>query len=646
MTAKIIAPFGSWPSVLSAQELAGAKVRLGEVRAAGGAVHWLESRPSEGGRSVVVRRGPNGVLEDLLPVGFNARTRAHEYGGGSYAVDGEGGLWFCNFDDQRIWWRGPGLDAPQSLTPEADVSYADLQVDRAHSRLVCVREDRRGEGEPRSSLVAVPLAGGEPIDLVSGADFFASPALGPGGRELAWLEWSHPDMPWDGTVLRVAKVGDDGSLGEARRIAGGRGESIFQPRWAPDGALWFASDRSGWWNLHRATPRGDETATAIEAEVGLPQWVFGMSIYAFDDEGCVVFAACHAGEWRLHRLAEGRVEALDSPWSEIRDLQCADGRLYLVGGGWNRQTAVVSLEARSGAWRALSQPGDLPLPEQELSQPQAIEVPVSENAVTHAFFYPPANASHEGPAEERPPLVVLSHGGPTAAATTALNLDAQFWASRGFAVADVNYRGSTGFGRAYRTQLDGQWGVADVEDCCAVALHLAQLGEVDAGRLIIRGGSAGGYTTLAALAFRDVFQAGASYYGIGDLDALARDTHKFESRYLERLVGGAPQDDPELYVERSPIHSADRLSCPVIFLQGLEDRVVPPSQAETMVAALREKGVPVAYVAFEGEQHGFRRAENITRALESELAFYARVLGIERPEICPDLEIWHLDTGA
>ena len=590
---------------------------------------------------MVVGRDPDGTVADRLPAPWSARTTVHEYGGGAYAV-GDGVLYFSNHPDGGVYAHRPGAE-PVCLARIEGVRFADLQLDVAGRRLICVQEDHRGDGEPRNSLVAIGLDGkGVPEPLAAGEDFYASPALGPDGDRLAWLTWPHPNLPWDGTFLWSAEVGAAGELGEASLVAGGLDESVFQPRWSPAGELWFASDRSGFWNLYRAGAEGAEAMAPMQREVGLPQWVFGMSVYAFDATGGVAFTACDRGSWRLYRrTAEGEVEEVPVPFRELKDVQVAEGRVACVAGGPERRTAVVRIDPGSGAHEEVCSIGSLRLPPASLSLPEDVELETGDGERTHALFYPPAHGQVAGPEGELPPLVVMSHGGPTSMASTALNLEAQFWTSRGFAVADVNYRGSTGYGRAYRVALDRRWGVADVEDCCAVARHLAAHGRVDERRLVIRGGSAGGYTTLAALTFRDVFAAGASYYGIGDLEALARDTHKFEARYLDRLVGPYPEEQ-ELYRQRSPIHFADRLSCPIIFFQGLEDRVVPPNQAETMVAALRTKGVPVAYVPFAGEQHGFRRAENIQRALECELYFYSRVLGFEIPDPPPDLEIENL----
>ncbi|MBX5477341.1 MAG: S9 family peptidase, partial [Clostridia bacterium] len=482
--------------------------------------------------------------------------------------------------------------------------------------------------EAENTIVAVDLDTGRATVLVSGADFYAAPRLSPDGRKLCWLSWNHPNMPFDGTDLWVADVAPDGSLGPARHVAGGPDESIFQPEWSPDGVLHFVSDRTGWWNLYRLEEGGPRALAPMEAEFGEPQWVFGLSTYAFAGPDQIV---CKYEKNAFAHLATldlrtGELRRLDLPFTVIQSVRARGRRVCFVGGAPDRPGAVVDLDLGTGAFRELRRSTDVEIDPGYVSVPQAIEFPTQGGRTAHALYYAPRNRDFEAPEGERPPLLVLSHGGPTAHSRPVFNLGLQYWTSRGFAVVDVNYGGSSGYGRAYRDRLKGMWGVVDVDDCVAAALHLAERGLVDRNRLAIRGGSAGGYTTMAALVFRDVFKAGASHFGVSDLETLARDTHKFESRYLDSLVGPYPERR-DLYVERSPIHSIDRLSCPMIFFQGLEDRVVPPSQAEAMVAKLREKGIPVAYLAFEGEGHGFRKAENIKRTLEAELYFYSRIFG-------------------
>jgi dipeptidyl aminopeptidase/acylaminoacyl peptidase len=621
-----LARYGTWPSPITAALAASGAIRIGGLKLDGGDTYWVEGRPAEQGRNVVVRRRANGSIEDLTPPGFNVRSRVHEYGGGAFTAHA-GVLYFVNDADQRLWRQDPGAP-PVALTAPGNARYADLELDPQRGRLLCVREEHAG-GEPVNTLVAVPLDGGEPRLLVSGADFYASPRLNPAGDRLAYLSWDHPRMPWQGTELWLAPLDGERRPGPAQKIAGGATESIFQPAFSPGGILHFVSDRTGWWNLYRAP---GEPLWPVDAELGLPQWVFGLSSYGWLEDQVIACAFQQAGTWRLALLDRGQRTTLDLPVTEIAGLQAAPGRAVFVGGSATAPAAIWSLSLEAGrppSARRLHQPPGPRLDEAYLSRPEPVAFPTAGGVIAHGLFHAPRNPDCAAPAGERPPLIVVSHGGPTAAASSSLNLGLQFWTSRGFAVLDVNYRGSSGYGRAYREALDGAWGVADVEDCAAGARWLVGQGRVDGGRLAIRGGSAGGYTTLAALAFTDVFQAGASYYGVSDLEALARDTHKFESRYLDSLIGPYPARR-DLYLERSPINHADRLSCPVIFFQGLEDKVVPPDQARRMVAALESKGLPVEYVTFPQEQHGFRRAETIARALEAELAFYARVFALHR----------------
>ncbi len=643
-----VAPYGSWRSPISAAMVAGAAVRLGHLAVDGDDIYWAELRPAEGGRNVIVRHTPDGRTADVTPAPFNARTRVHEYGGGDFAV-AAGSVYFANFADQRLYHLdGNGTGAPQPLTEEGPLRYADAVVDHQRRRLICVREDHALSGRPpENTLVAIDLAGVASVAggtsanagnqtvrpgrvLVSGNDFYAAPRLSPDGSRLAWLTWNHPNMPWDGTELWVAQVAPDGGVVNAQHVAGGPEESIFQPAWAPDGRLCFVSDRTGWWNLYRWSGPGGviETLTELEAEFGQPQWVFGTATYDFTGPDTIVCAYNQGGVWRLARLDAGtrRLEQIEIPYTEIRNLRVTPGAVLLAAGSPVEPPSLVLLRAAGGVVEVLRRTSDVAVDPGSLSVPQSVEFRTTGGQSAYAFYYPPASKAFRAPSGERPPLLVKSHGGPTSATSNTFSLGTQYWTSRGIAVLDVNYGGSTGYGRAYRERLNGSWGIVDVDDCINGARALVERGAVDPQRLVISGGSAGGYTTLCALTFRDVFKAGASYYGVSDLETLVSDDHKFESRYTDRLVGPYPEQR-DVYRQRSPIHFVDRLSCPVIFFQGLEDVVVPPSQAETMVAALRAKGLPVAYLPFPGEQHGFRRAENIKRALEAELYFYARVFG-------------------
>ncbi len=736
-------PYGAWASPISARDVAEGARRIDDIAAAGDCVCWIERRPDEGGRNVLVCRRPDGAAETLTPAGYDVRSRVHEYGGGAFCLLptitapvetpantagralGARAFWpasgapprsgapelphaFVNFQDQRVYLATGGPPIP--LTPADGAHYADLTPDPHRNRLIAVQErpDPAG-GEETAALVAIPLhppgspapaptpaspAPGSPtpasapadppppVALVSGADFYSSPRLSPDGSKLAWLSWNHPDMPWDATELRLADLDEHGLPVAPRLVAGGdpaAPEAVQQPGFDAHGRLTFISDRSGWWNLYRldlASAPGNAGILPAsgakrrppprihplhprDSEFGMPPWVFGMSTYAHTASG-IVAACCDQGVWSLLFLPADAVAAtatddpdaapppvpIATPYTSISWLRADVGpdpaatppdAVVFLGAAPDRHAELVRLRLPVSAAGStnpatpeldvLATTGPAPDP-RYLSAGRPIDFPSAAGRRAFAFFYPPKNDDEQAPPDAKPPLIVKSHGGPTSAAEHAYDTGVQYWTSRGFAVVDVNYGGSTGHGRAYRESLRDRWGIVDVEDCAAAAEELAARGEVDEAKLVIRGGSAGGYTTLAALAFRDTFAAGASHYGVADLAALARDTHKFESRYLDRLVGPYPERS-DLYDQRSPLNARDGFSCPVIFFQGSEDRIVPPNQAESMVEALRAKGVPVAYLLFEGEQHGFRQAANIVRALEAELSFYGQVLGFE-----------------
>ena len=624
-----VSPYGSWRSPISSDVIVRDVVGLAEVMTDGREVYWLESRPREGGRNAIVLLTPDGRTEEVTPQPFDARTRVHEYGGGGYTVD-EGTVYFTNFADQRIYRRTPGGE-PAPLTPKTGRRYADMVIDQDRRRLIAVREDH-AEREPVNEIVGVDLESGEERVLVSGNEFYSSPRLSPDGRRFVWLTWNHPNMPWDGTDLMVCNLGADGLPENVEQVAGGQDESIFQPEWSPDGTLHFVSDRTGWWNLYRWREGRVEPLCEREAEFGLPQWNFGMSTYAFVSPRRIVCSYAERGSSHLAILdtETGELEPLETSCSSIADVRTGEAgdRVVFCGSSPTEPARIVRLDPSTGLHEVLRRSGDLEIDPGYHSVPEPIEFPTEKGQTAHAFFYSPKNRDYAAPDGELPPLLVMSHGGPTAATTAAFDPRIQYWTSRGIAVLDVNYGGSTGYGREYRRRLEGTWGVVDVDDCANGAAYLSERGVVDGGRLMITGGSAGGYTTLCALAFKDTFAAGASHFGVSDVEALARETHKFESHYLDRLIGPYP-GRADLYLERSPIHSTERLSCPVIFFQGLEDEVVPKEQAETMFEALRTKGLPVSYVPFEGEQHGFRRAENIRRTLDGELYFYSRVFGFE-----------------
>jgi dipeptidyl aminopeptidase/acylaminoacyl peptidase len=611
---------------LRADRLAAAVRRLSQPKLHRGVLTWLEGRPQEGGRQAVVAQAPDGTRRDLTPSDVNVRSLVHEYGGGDYGRVGDT-LVYAALGQPGI--QRLGAEPVPATLPDA--RYADFVGSPDGRWLLAVEEHVEREGaEPRNRLVGFDLARGERRVVCEASDFVASPAFSPNGTRLAFLTWDHPRMPWDGTELRLLAFGPDGPAGSPHTVAGGERESVFQPAFSPGGHLTFVSDRSGWWNLYQL--RGDEARPLCPrpAEFGLPQWVFGMSTYGFASEDAIVCIVREAGVGHLARLSvsSGKLEPLQLPFADIEHVRVTDGVALFLAAGVATPTILGRLDLAGGDVEEVAAAFALDFDPETIAPAEAVAFPTVGDREAHAFLYRPRSAAYEGPAAERPPLVVKSHGGPTGATGPALKLGIQYWTSRGFAVLDVNYGGSTGYGRSYRERLDGAWGVVDVDDCTAAAVFAAEEGVADPARLAITGGSAGGYTTLACLTFRDVFAVGTSHYGIGDLEALARDTHKFESRYLDGLIGPWPERS-DLYRERSPVHHCERLSCPVAFFQGLEDRVVPPNQAEAMVAALASRGIRHLYVPFEGEQHGFRRAENIQASLEGELWFYGQILGFD-----------------
>ncbi len=644
MTNATIAPYGSWKSPISSDLIVADTISLGQVEIDGGDVYWVEGRPSEGGRYVAVKRTAEGQIEDVTPSTYNARTRVHEYGGGAFAV-ANGSVFFSNYTDQRLYRVDPGSE-PHPITPEVALRYADGRVDTARNLLFCVREDHTVEGrEAVNTLAYVRLDGDEGGGTViaSGNDFYSTPRLSPDGNRLAWLTWNHPNMPWDGTELWIADLSGDGSLSNKQQVAGGPDESIFQPEWSPDGLLHFVSDKTGWWNLYRLRDGQIEPLYEMQAEFGAPQWKFGYNTYAFISPNRIVCAIVERGFARLAILdtSNKTLTPIDTDYTTIGTVCSSAGQVVVTAGSPLHDIELVHLDLEGGEHEVLRRSSNSEIDPGYISVPEAIEFPTDEGLTAHAFFYAPRNKVYRAPEGERPPLLVLSHGGPTGQTSPLLDLEIQYWTSRGIAVLDVNYGGSTGYGTEYRRRLNGKWGIVDMNDCTNGALYLAEQGRVDGDRLMIMGGSAGGYTTLCALTFRDEFKAGASFFGISDLEAMTIDTHKFESRYLDSMIGPYPERK-DLYVERSPIHHIDRLSSPMIVLQGLEDKVVPPNQAVMMVDALREKKLPVAYLPFEGEQHGFRKAENIKRSLDGTFYFFSRIFGYEPADEIEPVEIENL----
>lgn len=635
-------PYGSWKTPITSELIVSATINFHQISADGTDIYWIEWRPGEGGRHCLVKHSQDGRTQDVTPPAFNCRTTVHEYGGGAFCVN-DGTVYFSNFQDQHLYSQAPG-GQPHLLTDAAGMRFADAVVDRRHNRLICICEDHtNASSEPANSIVSVALDGsGEIAVLASGNDFYATPRLAPAGDKLAFLTWHHPNMPWDGCELWVADLDDEGNLTTKSLVAGSGTESLFQPEWSPDGQLYFISDRTGWWNLYRLSQGDVEEMCPMDAEFGRPQWAFGYSTYAFLSAQSIICTYTRQGSWQLASLHTGtkKLTPIECPYTDIMWLKVCGDRAVFRGGSPTEPASIVTMD-QSRQFHVVRQATTLAVDPGYLSYPEPIEFLTADGLTAFALYYPAKNKDFKGEQGEKPPLLVKSHGGPTGATSSTLNLEIQFWTSRGISVLDVNYGGSTGYGRPYRERLKGRWGVVDVQDCIAGARYLAERELVDRDRLMITGGSAGGYTTLCALTFADCFACGASHYGIGDLAAMAADTHKFESRYLDKLIGPYPQS-AQLYRERSPVHHVEKLSCPVIFFQGLEDKVVPPNQAEAMFAALRARGIPVAYVPFAGEQHGFRRAESVRRALDGELYFYSRVLGFPLPEHIVPVEIHNL----
>ncbi len=636
-----IAPYGAWPSSIRIDDLIVDTVRLSEPWVDGDDVYWIEGRPTEAGRSVLVRHGLDGATTDLTPPPFDVRTRAHEYGGGSYTVAG-GTVLFSDRLDGRLYRLDPGVTTPVPITPEGPFRYADLRFDPARRRFLAVRESHEDPEDVRAAIVDVPLDGDRaPRVLVEGPDFLAAPRPSPDGAWLAWLEWDHPDMPWDATRLRIAAILEDGTLDRSDLAAGGHEESIVQPEWSPDGVLHLVSDRSGWWNLYRLVegPRLEPLAP-MEVEFADASWIFDRSSFGFLPDGSIVAVGRSGGRDRLFHIRPAeQIGEVESSFTELDAIRVGSTVVAAIASAPSEAAAILAMDpATLEPKGVLRRSSATSLDAAAISVPESITFPTSGDRVAHALYYPPANPTTVGPDGERPPLVVRTHGGPTSNASSGLNVDIQLLTSRGIAVVDVDYGGSTGYGRAVRNELVGQWGIVDVDDVVAAAQFLVERGDVDPERLAIEGGSAGGYTTLMALASTDVFSAGISLFGVGDLEMLARDTHKFEARYLDGLVGPYPET-AERYRERSPIHHLDRISCPVLVLQGLDDMVVLPSQAEAIVAALAAKGIPHAYLAFEGEGHGFRGADAVRRTAEARLTFLGAVFGFTVADDLPPLEL-------
>lgn len=645
------APFGSWKSPITSDLIVAGTIGIASPTWHRGQLLWIESRPQEAGRNVLVIREQDGSDRDINPAPFNIRTRVHEYGGGAWFLH-NGAVFFSNFSDQHLYRQGLHDGEPTQITHDEGLRFANGCVDERRNRIISIIEDHRGDGEAINFIGAIDFQSGDVTELSKGHDFYAAPVLSPNGKQLAFMSWDHPDMPWDETIIWLTTLNEAGMPDELNKVAGGKnGEqkiSAQQPVFSPKGELFFISDISGWWNLYRQS--SDQSICPMEAEFGSPHWGFGLHSYDFLNDSQIV---CNYGIGNVCQLAvldieTGNLNNLDLPYSDLGGISLNDQTLTTGAASPITFPELITVNLQTGKHESFKQSTTLTLDEAYYSVPETITFPTANEQIAHGFYYPPTNKDYGEAVENKnsqdaPPLVVMMHGGPTGATHSVLNLRTQFWTSRGFAVLDLNYRGSTGYGRDYRDKLIRQWGIVDVEDAVYGAEYLVQQRKADKDRLAIRGGSAGGYTTLSALTFTNTFKAGASHYGVGDLEALAKDTHKFESRYLDSMIGAYP-DEIEVYQARSPIHHVEKMASPCIFFQGLEDKVVPPNQAETMVEALAKKGVPVAYVPFEGEQHGFRIAENIKRCMDLELYFYGRVFGFSPADQIEPIAIVNLDS--
>ncbi|MGB5275572.1 MAG: prolyl oligopeptidase family serine peptidase [Gammaproteobacteria bacterium] len=638
---KNIAPYGSWTSPITSALISSKSVTLDQVRIYNHSLYWLERRPEDSGRVVIVSFS-NNTQTELLPPPFSARSRVHEYGGGVYCVC-EHGVFFVNDADQDIYRLLN--NRTERVTTAEKLRFADLSYDARHERILCICEDHgTGGQEPANTLVSVDIRSGEITTLEHGYDFYSNPRASHDGNRLAWLCWNHPNMPWDGNELWLAGLDGQGMPKDPECVAGSESISIFQPEWSPGNVLYFVTDASGWWNLARLEQGETRAVTRLQSEFGLPQWVFGQSTYAFCEDNTIICSRISDGT--------GQLSLIDLDSFELKDIDtrlntfdsiCADsGIAAYIAASDTAFSQVIKLDTTRLETETIAHSCNVTIDEAYLSKGQSFSFDTRHGDKAYAIYYAPFNSTYQAPTDELPPLIVLSHGGPTGATSSALDLRKQFWTSRGFAIVDVNYSGSTGYGRNYRERLKYNWGIRDVEDVCDAANYFASSAMVDSNRLIIKGSSAGGYTVLAALTFHDTFSCGASYYGISDLETLVADTHKFEARYTEKLIGSYPEKQ-RIYHQRSPIHQVEKLSCPVIFFQGLEDRVVPPSQAEKMVSALKMKGIPVCYVAFEHEQHGFRRASSIKFALDAELYFYSIIFGFSTADDLPPVHIENVD---
>lgn len=647
------AAFGSWSSPISSKIVTGSSVQLLEVRTDvknPSDVYWTEMRYDEGGRYVICKQttGQDGQSLAITPDQFSARTLVHEYGGGAFFVN-DGKVYFSNFKDQRLYvQKSEAGSTPVPISPEdCGWRYADGELNEKTGKIFCVREDHKSDTkEPVNTVISLDLSTQKQILLVQGADFYSHPRVSPNGKTLAWVQWNHPNMPWDTTELWIADLNEAGDrISGARKVAGGDNCSVIEPGWMADNSLLYISDKSEWWNLYQMTPDGQHTnMLPQDQETGGPHWEFNCTTYSVNPSGNSQVALKMGGDLGIFDLKTKAYKVIDTGFASFRFINMTtNGDIFCYGGSSTCFPCVIHVQPGNNKVDVIKESKVLSIDKSYYSIPEAITWPTSKGDNSHGYLYLPQNKDYTGTPDTLPPLLVKAHGGPTAQTGNNLDLKIQYFTSRGFAVLDVNYRGSTGYGRTYRMKLRKNWGVLDMDDCCTGAQFLADSKKVDPEKLCIDGGSAGGYTTLACLTFRKTFKAGASHYGICDLEALAEDTHKFESRYLDSLI--APYNGEEnikIYKERSPINYVDDIQCPMAFFQGDEDKIVPPNQAQKMFEAVKNKGLPTMFVLFEGEQHGFRKSENLQTALDGELYFFSKVFGFEATGITCDKIIHNL----
>jgi len=613
------APYGTWKSPITAEEAAEGAVKILNVIVDGDDVYWNEVRPKNEGRYTIVKNG-----EDVTPPDFSARSAVHEYGGGAFTVK-EDTVVTSNFRDKKLYIKEPGKDL-RPLTTGKDTRFGDLHI--TQHGIVAVGETHKPDQEPENFLALIDIQTGTFKKIASGYDFYTSPAISPDGKKIAYICWKHPNMPWTDTELWIANIDEMGNLINSVQVAGQDPETIFQPGWDKDGTLYFVTDRDEWWNLHRYVDGKIENMCKMEAEMGWPLWQLQRSKWTFLGEK-LLFACVEKGFMHLGILdpATGKCEKIESPGVTYLQLRSGNGFVVFIEGFDNQSSRIVKMDNKTLARTVIKEPEGKTFNEGYISTPQHITYKSAGGREAYGYFYPPKNKDYKGKEGELPPLIVMIHGGPTSKTLPTFALQKQFWTSQGFAILDVDYGGSTGYGRTYRMALNGNWGIVDVEDCIFGAKHLAEQGLVDKDKLLIRGGSAGGYTTLAALTYEDTFKGGADYYGIADLEALAHDTHKFESHYNDTLLGPF-NEKAHIWKERSPINHMDKFNSPLIIFQGTEDKIVPPNQSKMIYEALKKKGIKTELYLYEKEQHGFRKKKNIINSLNKEADFYREIMGV------------------